>query len=131
MLDQPINKKYVLCLTEALLVYVIVLIYCSVSFTEQKSQIQISIENLKLKKLFKTYRDSNFYFLDLLQKSTWVEFVVMNGSDQIEAQGKPCSEITIPLAQDKKHFQYKNICSITICFRAKARLVGFFRFVSA
>jgi hypothetical protein len=42
--------------------------------------------------------------IDLLQKS--VEFKVVNGSDQVEAQRKPCSAIAIPLTQDTKHLQF-------------------------
>lgn len=41
--------------------------------------------------------------LDLLQTS--VEFKVVNRGDQVEAQRKSRSPITIPLTQDTKHFQ--------------------------
>jgi hypothetical protein len=50
--------------------------------------------------------DSNVHKLDtlgLLQKS--VEFKVVNRGDQVEAQRKSRSPITIPLTQDTKHFQ--------------------------
>jgi hypothetical protein len=42
--------------------------------------------------------------IDLLQKSAKVEFQFVNGSDQVETQGKSLSGITILLAQDTKHF---------------------------
>ena len=61
--------------------------------------------------------------LDLLQK--WVEFKVVNRGDQVEAQRKSRSPITIPLTQDTKHFQLAKICSITIRFRAAA-VISFF-----
>jgi hypothetical protein len=50
--------------------------------------------------------DSNVHKLDtlgLLQKS--VEFKVVNRGDQVEAQRKSRSPITIPLTQDTKLFQ--------------------------
>ncbi len=42
--------------------------------------------------------------IDLLQKS-WFEFEVVDGSDQIEAQPKAFSPITVTLTQDPKDFQ--------------------------
>ena len=41
--------------------------------------------------------------IDLLQKSGLVEFKVVNRRDQVEAQGKSFSAITISLTQDPKY----------------------------
>ena len=48
----------------------------------------------------------NFYSLGLLQKSVGIDFKVVNRSNQVEAQSKSLSAITISLTQDTKHFQF-------------------------
>ena len=50
-------------------------------------------------------KPDGYISIDLLQKSFEVEFKVVNSRDQIEAQGKPFSTITISLTQNTKHFQ--------------------------